>query len=135
MTEEDDKMFILMWENGTPNNVIGNTFGVTAQTVRDIRNRLGCLPRSAPIKHVDLSLILERRKTETLEEIASELKVSRSYITKLLQRHAKDNPPPPCEPPPVNWKKVRDSFGPLPLEACIPYTMAILEKANHLNLD
>ena len=135
MNKEDDKLFILMWENGTPNYVIGNTFGVSQQTVRDIRNRLGCLPKSAQVKHVSPEMLLDMRKTKTLDEISSELKVSRSYITKLLKRHAEDNPPPPPEPLKISWKEVRKSLGPAPLEACIPYTMAILEEAKYLNLD
>ena len=135
MNKEDDKLFILMWENGTPNYVIGNTFGVSQQTVRDIRNRLGCLPKSAQVKHVSPEMLLDMRKTKTLDEISSELKVSRSYITKLLKRHAEDNPPPPPEPPKISWKEARKSFGPAPLKACVPYTMAILEEAKYLNLD
>ena len=135
MNKEDDKLFILMWENGTSNDVIGNTFGVSQQTVQDIRDRLGCLPKSAKVKHVNPGMLLDMRKTKTLDEISSELKMSRSYITKLLKRHAEDNPPPPPEPLKISWKEARKSFGAAPLEACIPYTMAILEEAKYLNLD
>lgn len=135
MNKEDDKLFILMWENGISNDVIGNTFGVSQQTVQNIRNRLGCLPKSVQVKHVNPEMLFDMRKTKTLDEISSELKMSRSYITKLLKRHEEDNPPPPPEPLKISWKEARKSLGSAPLEACIPYTMAILEEAKYLNLD
>jgi hypothetical protein len=103
--------------------------------MRIVRDRLHLKPRQNTPPDLDPLELIEKRKTMTLDAIAAEKDVSRSYVQKILKDHYATIPAPPPDPPEVYWKKQRKAFGSEPLPAAIPYTMAILQEAMHLDMD